>query len=290
MDEHTISFIGTSATDFATECGIIMRNFCPMNYHTWESVPEDAKTLMYEKLEGKFKLLRTNTIFMEYVNARLHAQWKRTRGKWSEHWKKNGGKPNLQLARSKRKSDCPIQEWNHLCDYWELEKTKINPETQMPPSPLELYHKLHFNATKQGWLNENSRIEYENIIAHKQAALDELNSKGITITTTMEHQLDKEAIKSVCGRKKTIQSAWEVGVGPVLRKKDSWMKSVAESFQRDSSENESLRNKVIALEAKQKRDKEKYERMFEFIGTKFPDFESTIPIDASDEAVSDNTI
>ncbi|MFS7928194.1 hypothetical protein Hanom_Chr04g00317911 [Helianthus anomalus] len=33
IDEHTISFIGTSATDFATECGIIMRNFCPMNYH-----------------------------------------------------------------------------------------------------------------------------------------------------------------------------------------------------------------------------------------------------------------
>ncbi|MFS7929356.1 putative transposase, Ptta/En/Spm, plant [Helianthus anomalus] len=276
---------------------------------------------MYEKLEVKFELLRTNTIFMEYVNARLHAQWKRTRGKWSEHWKKNGGKTNPQLARSKRKSDCPIQEWNHLCDYWELEKTKkysdkmeanrakqvnisrggsrsianhtfqmINPETQMPPSPLELYHKLHFNATKQGWLNENSRIEYENIIEHKQAALDELNSKGITITTTMEHQLEKEAIKSVCGRKKTIQSAWEVGVGPVLRKKDSWMKSVAESSQRDSSENESLRNKVIALEAKQKRDKEKYERMFEFIGTKFPDFESIFPIDASDEAVSDNTI
>ncbi|MFS7942992.1 hypothetical protein Hanom_Chr06g00495011 [Helianthus anomalus] len=122
----------------------------------------------------------------------------------------------------------------------------------MPTSPLEVYHKLHFNATKQGWLNENSRIEYENIIEHKQAALDELNSKGITITTTMEHQLEKEAIKSVCGRKKTIQSAWEVGVGPVLRKKDSWMKSVAESSQRDSSENESLRNKVIALEAKQK--------------------------------------
>ncbi|KAJ0542212.1 hypothetical protein HanHA89_Chr09g0337301 [Helianthus annuus] len=37
MDEHTISFIGTSATDFETECGIIMRNFCPINYHRWES-------------------------------------------------------------------------------------------------------------------------------------------------------------------------------------------------------------------------------------------------------------
>ncbi|MFS7966175.1 putative transposase, Ptta/En/Spm, plant [Helianthus anomalus] len=274
MDEHTISFVGTSATDFATECGITMHNFCPMNYHTWELVPEDAKTLMSEKLEvsWKIRVIANKYNFYGVCECSTHAQWKRTRGKWSEHWKKNGGKTNPQLARSKRKFDCPIQEWNHLCDYWELEKTKkysdkmeanrakqvisrrgsrsianhtfqmINPETQIPPSPLEVYHKLHFNATKQGWLNENSRIEYENIIEHKQAALDELNSKGITITTTMEHQLEKEAIKSVCGRKKTIQSAWEVGVGPVLRKKDSWMKSVAESSQRDSSENESLRS------------------------------------------------
>ncbi|KAJ0818372.1 hypothetical protein HanPI659440_Chr00c02g0707451 [Helianthus annuus] len=125
MDKYTIAFVGTSATDFATECGIIIRNFCPMNYHKWDSVPEDAKALMYEKLEGKFALLRTGAVFMEYVNSRLHAQWKRTRGIWSQHWKQNGGKTNPQLARTKRKSDCRSQEWNHLCDYWELEKTKV---------------------------------------------------------------------------------------------------------------------------------------------------------------------
>ncbi|MFS7999335.1 hypothetical protein Hanom_Chr12g01164831 [Helianthus anomalus] len=33
MDKYTIAFVGTSAADFATECGIIIRNFCPMNYH-----------------------------------------------------------------------------------------------------------------------------------------------------------------------------------------------------------------------------------------------------------------
>ncbi|KAJ0734556.1 hypothetical protein HanPI659440_Chr11g0421441 [Helianthus annuus] len=125
MDKYTIAFFGTSATDFATECAIIIRNFCPMNYQKRDSVPEDAKALMYEKLEGKFTLLRTDAVFMEYVNSRLHAQWKRTRCIWSQHWKQNGGKTNPQLARTKRKSDCRSQEWNHLCDYWELEKTKV---------------------------------------------------------------------------------------------------------------------------------------------------------------------
>ncbi|XP_076956530.1 uncharacterized protein LOC143631762 [Bidens hawaiensis] len=219
------------------------------------------------------------------------------------------------------KPHCREESWNHMCDYWELEKTRkysdqmeanrgkqvnisrggsrsianhtfqmTNPETQIPPSPLEVYHKLHYNGAKQGWLNDESRVEYENIIQHKQMAVDKLNSEGTTITIAMEHGLEKQAIKAVCGKKKTIQSAWEIGVGPVLRKKDSWMKSVAESSLRESSEKEELRNKVIELEAKQKRE-EKYEKMFEFMSAKFPDFESTIAIEASDEDDdNDNTI
>lgn len=51
MDEGTKAFVGTSATAFATECGIVIRNFCPMNYHSWDSIPKEATNLMYEKLE-----------------------------------------------------------------------------------------------------------------------------------------------------------------------------------------------------------------------------------------------
>ncbi|KAF5801205.1 hypothetical protein HanXRQr2_Chr06g0245371 [Helianthus annuus] len=118
MDKHTICFVGTLATDFATEWNHYAQFLSDELSHM------GIGTGRYENLDGKFELLRTNTIFMEYVHARLHAQWKHTRGKWSEHWKKNGRKTNPPLARSKRKSDCLIQEWNHLCDYWELEKTK----------------------------------------------------------------------------------------------------------------------------------------------------------------------
>ncbi|XP_076917453.1 uncharacterized protein LOC143577528 [Bidens hawaiensis] len=323
MAEGTKAFVGTSASPFATatECGIVIRNFCPMNYHSRDSIPKEATNLMYEKLEGKFELLRTNDAFMDYVNARLQACWKRTRGNWSRYWKNNGGKTNPELARSKRKPGCRQEAWDHMCDYRELEKTQkysdqmeanrakqvnisrggsrslanhtfqlTNPETHMPPSPLQLYHKMHYNAAKQGWLNDDSRLAYENIIQHKQVAMEKLISEGTTVTTSMEHGIEKEAIKSVCGRKKTIQSGWEVGVGPVLRKKDRWMKSIAKSTQRDSSENEVLRNKVITLEAEQKRDKDKYEKMFKFISTKFPDFENTIATQAVDEGDSDNTI
>ncbi|KAD4982158.1 hypothetical protein E3N88_18829 [Mikania micrantha] len=122
MDKQTKTFFGTSATKFATECGIVIRNVCPMNFHTWDSVPKDVKTLMYEKLE-------VNNVFMEYVDARLRAQWKCTRGVLSQHWKKNGGKTNPLVARSNMKPDCRSEEdWNHLCNYWELEKIREGPQ------------------------------------------------------------------------------------------------------------------------------------------------------------------
>lgn len=51
MATGTKGFVGTSATQFANECGIVIRSVCPMNFHKWESVPADDKKVMYEKLE-----------------------------------------------------------------------------------------------------------------------------------------------------------------------------------------------------------------------------------------------
>ncbi|KAI3670869.1 hypothetical protein L1987_87512 [Smallanthus sonchifolius] len=127
MDTNTKAFIGESATTFATEIGIVIRNDCPMNFHKWDLIPEAMKTILYEKLEGKFQLLRTNKAFMKYVDGRLHAQWVRTRGALSRHWKENGGKTYPQRARLQVHSNCWSQDdWDHVCDYWELEKPRVS--------------------------------------------------------------------------------------------------------------------------------------------------------------------
>ena len=85
--------------------------------------------------------------------------------------------------------------------------------------------------------------------------MNKLTSEGTTITTDMERELEKKAIKSVCAKKQTIKSAWEVGVGPVLRKKDHWM--IPDSSQPPSVETENLQNQVVALKEELKQNKEK---------------------------------
>ncbi|KAL8255342.1 hypothetical protein R6Q59_033563 [Mikania micrantha] len=103
------------------------------------------------------------------------------------------------------------------------------------------------------------------------------------------------ATNSVCGKQKTLQSAWQVGVGPVLRKKDSWMNTSVQSSHQDSSHtNEDLKNQVIALKKELEHSNEKYQRMSEFICTKFPEFANIISTPVTDEATdsegpSDNT-
>ncbi|KAK1414053.1 hypothetical protein QVD17_29791 [Tagetes erecta] len=311
MDSRTKGFVGTSSTLFATECGIVIRNTCPMKYHKWDSIPADVKDKMHEKLETRFNLLRSDRVFMAYVNDKLQCHWKRFRCRLHTHWKNKEGETNPGLARSKMSSSCrSLADWDHLCDYWELESTMnysrkmainrgkqviasrggsrsianhvfqmTDRETQMLPSPLEVYHKLHFNAKKQEWQNDDARIQYDNIIRHKEEAVAKLVSEGTTITTTMHHELENDAIQSVCAKEKTIKSAWKVGVGPVLRKKDFWMTSEAESSRPPSNENETLRNKVASLEKKSEeyeKKEERYEKLLMFMSSKFPDFESVI--------------
>ncbi|MFS7960413.1 hypothetical protein Hanom_Chr08g00702911 [Helianthus anomalus] len=50
MAGGTKGFVGSTATQFINEIGIVVRSVCPMNYHKWESIPTDIKNLMYEKL------------------------------------------------------------------------------------------------------------------------------------------------------------------------------------------------------------------------------------------------
>ncbi|KAM0039115.1 hypothetical protein Hdeb2414_s0012g00378301 [Helianthus debilis subsp. tardiflorus] len=272
MAGGTKGFVGRTATQFANECGIVMRSVCPMNFHKWESVPADIKNLMYEKLQGKFNLLRTDRVFMGYVDSRLHYQWKRTRGELSAHWKNNGGKTNPWLARSMMKSNCRSPEdWNHLCDYWELESTRRYSDQMECNRGKQV-------VTSRGGSRSIANHVYHmaNIIQHKEEAVAKLISNGTTITTTMDHELEKEAIESVCAKKKTTKSAWKVGVGPVFRKKDFWMTSEAGSSQPSSSETEALRNQVALLEEKLKQSNENSEKMLMFMSSKFPDFESSI--------------
>ncbi|KAK9053684.1 hypothetical protein SSX86_024758 [Deinandra increscens subsp. villosa] len=313
MDKDTKRFVGTTATHFSTECGIIIRSCCPMDFHKWDLLPDEVQKTMYEKLEEKFTLLRKDVVFMEYVNNQLHTQWKRTRGILSAHWKKNGGSADPRKARSMMKSDCKSEEdWNHLCDYWEMEKTQkysqqmeinrgkllnpsrggsrsianhvfqlTNPETQMPPSPLEMYYRLHYKADKQGWLNDQSRIDYENIVKKKETDMARLKSEGTICTTAIEHEIEKQAIKSVCGKEKTLKSAWEFGVGPVLKKKDKLMKMVAESSKDNSTEDdEDVRKKLQVLENENSLLKK-------FLKSKYPDFDITNPHVGSSSAGSE---
>ncbi|KAL8215913.1 hypothetical protein R6Q57_022750, partial [Mikania cordata] len=146
--------------------------------------------------------------------------------KYSDQMEKNRGK-QINISRGGSRSIS-----NHVFQM-------INPETQIPPSPLQVYYKLHYKD-KKGWLNKHAKAEYENIIAHKKEAIDKLTSEGTTVTTSMEQKLEKEAIKSVCAEPSQVEATTREA-------------------------NEDLKNQINEL-------KEQNERMSDFLLAKFPDF------------------
>ena len=49
-DEHTLKFVGQLEVWFAIECGIVVWQDCPMQYHFWRDVPVDVKAWMIHSL------------------------------------------------------------------------------------------------------------------------------------------------------------------------------------------------------------------------------------------------
>ena len=54
-DIYTKKFVGDSVTYFATEVGIVMRKFCPLEFHTWENVPNENKEEMIDRLRVSYR-------------------------------------------------------------------------------------------------------------------------------------------------------------------------------------------------------------------------------------------
>ena len=54
-DIYTMKFVGDSATYFATEVGIVIRKYCPLEFHTWEKVPNENKEDMMDRLRVSYE-------------------------------------------------------------------------------------------------------------------------------------------------------------------------------------------------------------------------------------------
>ncbi|CAH1415491.1 unnamed protein product [Lactuca virosa] len=150
------------------------------------------------------------------------------------------------------------------------------------PTPIELYHKLHFHPTKE-WLNDETHIQYENILQMKEDECTKLVSAGISITPEMEYDIEKKAVKIVSAKHKTLLSRWEASSGPIMRKKDLHILSAAETAQSAATDEVALKSKVTALEEevqenkdKVKQNEEKCETMLQFMILKFPDSQNIL--------------
>ncbi|KAL4567644.1 hypothetical protein LXL04_023233 [Taraxacum kok-saghyz] len=280
-DIYTMKFVGDSATYFATEVGIVIRKYCPLEFHTWEKVPNENKEDMMDRLRVKFQIPHEDKALVKCVEMHLQRQWKRTRSTLKAYWVKNGGIADPSLAKSKMDPNCRSKEdWEHMCKYWETDKAQKYAD-QMKQNREKLVVPSRGGSRSIA----NHKYAMENIVKMKEDECAKLVSAGTTITPVMEYKIEKNAVTTVCSKPKTLLSGWESSSGPVMRKKDIPYFSASESSQSTSKNDEEWKSKYDALEEEQrinkeelriyqdkfKRSEEKSEKLSQFLISKFPD-------------------
>ncbi|KAL4567206.1 hypothetical protein LXL04_022782 [Taraxacum kok-saghyz] len=239
-DIYTMKFVGDSATYFATEVGIVIRKYCPLEFHTWEKVPNENKEDMMDRLRVKFQKPHKDKALVKCVEMHLQRQWKRTRSTLKAHWKYVD-----QMKQNREKLMVPSRGGSRSIANHKYAMTDKN--TQLQTNPIKLYHKLHF---KTKWINDE-----KNIVKMKDDECAKLVSAGTTITLEMEYEIEKNAITTVCSKPKTLLSECESSSGPVMRKKDIPYFSASESSQSTSKDDEEWKSKYVALEEEQRINK-----------------------------------
>lgn len=94
------------------------------------------------------------------------------------------------------------------------------------------------------------------------------------LTVPERHDIEAEAIRRVRGKEKTVKSGWIAGVGPVEKKKDLAFRAMMEGGQSGSAQADALSRELADVKLQLAESQRQYERLAEFMSSRFPDFPS----------------
>ncbi|KAI3871088.1 hypothetical protein MKX03_019830 [Papaver bracteatum] len=113
--------ISTNRCKLSTECGIIVRDFAPMQYASWKKIPEHERVVLIERVNEKFELDITRPSIKKYLNDCMARRYSNYMTQMSAHFKKS---KTIEEARSKPFENVSPENWLWLCDHFSSEKFK----------------------------------------------------------------------------------------------------------------------------------------------------------------------
>ncbi|KAK9166410.1 hypothetical protein Scep_001601 [Stephania cephalantha] len=125
---------------FATECGIIVKNFAPLKLSGWSTIPLHKKVELYDKLKNKFDVDLSLEHIHRFVNGTIANRY---RSHWFELRSHIMSFCTVQEAKEARKPkyvETDEEDWNWLCEHFNTDGQKRDPDIGVEPGRKKYGH------------------------------------------------------------------------------------------------------------------------------------------------------
>ncbi|MCL7041415.1 hypothetical protein MKW94_004982 [Papaver nudicaule] len=113
--------ISINRCKLSTECGIIVRDFAPMQYASWTKIPAQDRAALIERVKDKFDLDTTRPSVKRFLNDTMAKRYSDYRCKMSKHFKKC---KTIEEAQAKPFDVITQDNWLWLCNHFASSKFK----------------------------------------------------------------------------------------------------------------------------------------------------------------------
>ncbi|KAI3890685.1 hypothetical protein MKW92_017293 [Papaver armeniacum] len=260
--------ISTNRCKLSTECGIIVRDFAPMQYTSWKKIPEHERVVLIERVNDKFELDIMRPSIKKYLNDCMGRRYSNYRTQMSAHFKKS---KTIEEARSKPFENVSAENWLWLCDHFSsdkfkkrsvagsnnrkqveynhcggsrafqvrLEKKKV---LRVQAAKIQTFYDTHTHL-KEGqrvWISETAHVQYDRMV--------ELHEQGIAAGGTPdENEIYDEVLKRKSKRHRNRRLSDEEieELFALLATKDDKIKQCEDQVQQMKEDAASFRQNVL---------------------------------------------
>ncbi|RZC80054.1 hypothetical protein C5167_042632 [Papaver somniferum] len=260
--------ISTNRCKLSTKCGIIVRDFAPMQHTSWKKIPEQDRVVLIERAKEKFELDTTRPSIKKYLNDCMARRYSNYRTQMSAHFKKC---KTIEEARSKSFENVSQENWLWLCNHFSsmkfkkrsaagtnnrkqveynhcggsrafqvrLEKKKL---LGVQAAKIQTFYDthMHIKEDQRVWISETAHVQYDKMV--------EMHEQGIVAGGTPdENEIYDEVLqrKSKRHRNRGLSDEEIEELFALLATKDDKIKQCEDQVQQMKEDAASFRQNVL---------------------------------------------
>ncbi|KAI3865791.1 hypothetical protein MKX03_015883 [Papaver bracteatum] len=191
----------------ATESGVIVRSFAPLEHKSWKNIPLHDREALMERVKDKFWVDLSVPFIWDYLHRSMGKKYNSHRSLMSSYFKSLvDSSHSIEEIKDKPYKDVPQDKWEWLCNHFSSPEFKkrslagsanrekvqynhcsgsmafvVRHEKSIESgnhSPIQVFHDTHTRVIDKTtnnriWLSDEARSRYDQMLALKEQSMEE---------------------------------------------------------------------------------------------------------------------